>query len=38
MRQFSVRLTRTQYYFYGRLGIPRLSRIVNAGLCRLLGD
>jgi hypothetical protein len=38
MRQFSVRLTRTQYYFYGRLGIPRLSRIVNACLCRLLGD
>jgi hypothetical protein len=37
MRQFSVRLTRTQYYFYGPLGIPRLSRIVNAGLRRLLG-
>lgn len=37
MRQFSVRLTRTQYYLYGRLGIPRFSRIANAGLRRILG-
>lgn len=37
MRQFPVRLTRTQYYLYGRLGIPRLSRIANAGLRRMLG-
>ncbi len=37
MRQFSVRLTRTQYYLYGRLGIPRLSRIANAGLRKVLG-
>lgn len=37
MRQFSVRLTRTQYYSYGRLGIPRLSRIANAGMRRMLG-
>lgn len=37
MRQFSVRLTRTQYYFYGRLGIPQLSVIASAGLRRMLG-
>jgi hypothetical protein len=37
MRQFSVRLTRTQYYFYGRLGIPQLSLIASAGLRRMLG-
>jgi hypothetical protein len=37
MRQFSVRLTRTQYYLYGRLGILRLSRIASAGLRRILG-
>lgn len=35
--QFTVRLTRTQYYLYGRMGIPRLSRIANAGLRRILG-
>lgn len=37
MRQFSVRLTRTQYYSYGRMGIPRLSRIANAAMRRMLG-
>jgi hypothetical protein len=37
MRQFSIRLTRTQYYLYGRLGLPRLSRIANASLRRILG-
>jgi hypothetical protein len=37
MRQFPIRLTRTQYYLYGRLGLPRLSRIANAGLRRILG-
>lgn len=37
MGQFPVRLTRTQYYLYGRMGIPRLSRIANAGLRRMLG-
>jgi hypothetical protein len=37
LRQFAVRLTRAQYYLYGYLGIPRLSRIANAGMRRLLG-
>lgn len=37
LRQFPVRLSRTQYYLYGRLGIPRLSQIVSASLRELLG-
>jgi hypothetical protein len=36
MRPFCARLTPTQYYLYGGLGIPRLSRIANAGLRRIL--
>jgi hypothetical protein len=37
MCPFPVRLTRTQYYLYGRMGIPQLSRIANAGMRRMLG-
>ena len=36
LRQFAVRLTRTQHYLYGRLGIPKLCQIVNASLRRVL--
>jgi len=33
-----VRLTRTQYYFYSKIGIPAFSRIANAALRKYLAQ
>jgi len=36
LHPFTVRLTRTQYYQYGGLGIPHFSKIANAGLRKMI--